>query len=959
MRRARANAHTITAVLGPTNTGKTHYALERMLAHDSGMIGLPLRLLAREIYDTIAAKCGPQSVALITGEEKIVPRAPRYFVSTVEAMPLDRTVAFLAVDEIQMCEDPERGHVFTDRLLHARGTHETLLLGAETIRPLLNKLLPGIKYRERARFSDLSYTGPRKLSRLPRRSAIVSFSSDSVYSIAELIRRQRGGAAVVMGALSPRTRNAQVELYQSGDVDYLVATDAIGMGLNMDVDHIAFAALSKFDGMNMRPLKATEAAQIAGRAGRFMNDGTFGTTADCPKFAEEMIEQIESHRFDPIRAAFWRNRSLDFSSLHHLIRSLEMPAPAEGLSRTRAVTDVLALKGLGRDEDVRDVASSISGLKCLWDVCQIPDFRQVMLDEHINLLRAIFAFLVTPPHQIPEDWLNTRLKQLDRTDGDIDTLSNRIAHIRTWTYVANRSSWLHDSAHWCGLTRSLEDKLSDALHERLTQQFVDRRTSVLIKNLRERTDLLAGVSDDGEVTVEGEYVGRLMGFKFQGDPRARGIHGKALRNAATRALVPELARRALALAEAKDDDIQLKEHGKLWWRDAPVATLFPGKDWLHPRLDGQFGDLTDAPLIQQATARLENWLKQFVHQHLGHALRWQAIADGKLKDAPVGPVTAGVRGLCFQLFENMGILERSSAADELRALSVDERKMLRRLGVRLGAYALYDPKLLKPHASDISFNLVRVWRGEPALTLPGFGNRSLCSIEAAKHIEPVFYNARGFVVCGGRAVRVDMIDRLLDVIRVETKRQTAERRAAAAPAPAPLDDYAILAMLGPKIAPRRNRKKNKKALAGFAVTPEMMSLVGCSGVAMEAVLKHLGFRPITLPPDSASAEPDLFMGAPATAAPETLWSFKGPGRGRAGVRKAPSSANSGTDLGAPASGEILSLDAHVQKRQTGTTHNAPARKSAERKPRRRSGGHRAPAVADSPFAILATLKGVK
>jgi len=951
---------TITAVLGPTNTGKTHYALDRMVAHESGMIGLPLRLLAREIYDKIVAQCGSASVALITGEEKIIPRNPRYYVSTVEAMPLDIEVAFLAVDEIQLCEDPERGHVFTDRLLHARGTEETMFLGAETIRPLLAKLIPGTRFVSRARYSDLSYAGPRKLSRLPRRSAIVSFSSESVYAMAELIRRQRGGAAVVMGALSPRTRNAQVELYQSGDVDYLVATDAIGMGLNMDIDHVAFASLSKFDGTHMRSLRASETAQIAGRAGRYMNNGTFGTTADSPKMTEEMIEQIESHRFDPVRCAYWRNRALDFSSLRQLIRSLEIPAPKNGLTRTRAVTDLLALKGLAQDDEIRRVAASKAGLLCLWEICQVPDFRQVMLDEHINLLKSIFDYLSRPPHQIPEDWMATKLAQLDRTDGDIDTLSNRISHIRTWTYVSNRSRWLKDSLHWCERARDLEDKLSDALHDRLTQRFVDRRTSVLIKNLRERTDLMARVSDQGEVSVEGEYVGRLMGFRFHADPRARGIHGKALRNAASRALQPELRRRAHQLACAADDAIQLKDTGKLWWEDAPVATLHPGKDWLHPRLEGLFGELTDASLTTRVQDRLQSWLTAHLEDKLAPLYRAKRLADGKPEAGKRAHVSPAVRGLCFQLFENFALLDRPRVKEEILSLGREDRKRLRKLGVRIGYNALYFPSLLKPQSADVCFTLVRVWHGQSVLNLPGFTNRGVCRIEADPSINTAYYRALGFVVFGSQALRADIFDRLCHLIETESRTQTKARRDEAVNGAINEEDMAVAAILGEASAPGDNGKRSR-APAGFQITPEMLSLTGCSAQVFEQILLALGYRTIAYRGNQqADGEFDLFQDEPAV----TLWAREkrrlSPKR-RSGTKR-PDKAPSRPDPRLPADtvghGEVLELDVlRGGARPSAGAANGHSKRSRPNgpRPKRQTGNGRN----DSPFAVLATLQGAK
>jgi ATP-dependent RNA helicase SUPV3L1/SUV3 len=474
----RTQVPKVTAVLGPTNTGKTFFAIERMLAHKSGMIGLPLRLLAREVYDRIVKLRGPNEVALITGEEKIVPKNPRFYVCTVEAMPLDIPVACLVIDEIQLCADPERGHVFTDRLLHARGDEETVLLGSDTMRGIIQRFIPKAWFISRARFSDLTYTGAKKLTRLPRRSAVVGFSAQDVYGIAEVIRRQRGGAAVVLGALSPRTRNAQVDLYQSGDVDFLVATDAIGMGLNMDVDHVAFAAREKFDGARMRPLRPDEIGQIAGRAGRYMNDGTFGATADCEAFEDELVQRVEGHRYDPVRVLQWRNAHLDFRSLASLNDSLDAPPPERGLTRARPASDAVALRILSDDDEIKAVATSREMVGRLWDVCQLPDFRKLSTDEHVKLVKNIFLFL-SRDGAIADDWLARQIARSDIVEGDVATLSGRLAQIRTYTYAAHRQGWTRDGAHWQGITRAVEDRLSDALHERLTQRFIDRRTCAM------------------------------------------------------------------------------------------------------------------------------------------------------------------------------------------------------------------------------------------------------------------------------------------------------------------------------------------------------------------------------------------------------------------------------------------------------------------------------------------------
>ena len=574
-RQQPANARSgrgVTAVLGPTNTGKTHLAIERMIAQPSGMIGLPLRLLAREVYQRIVQRLGPEAVSLITGEEKILPTEARFLVCTVEAMPLSADVQFVAIDEVQLAADLNRGHVFTDRLLNLRGTHETMLLGAATLRPALETLLPGINIVTRPRMSQLNYAGQKKITRLPRRSAIVAFSTDEVYAIAELIRRQRGAAAVVLGSLSPRTRNAQVELYQSGDVDYLVATDAIGMGLNLDVDHVAFAQQEKFDGTHRRRLKPAEFAQIAGRAGRHTSDGTFGVTGQVDPFEDELVERLESHTFPPEKLLQWRNRDLDFGSIDELIVSLEKPATDPTLVKAPMATDQRALTHIASHADIRVRASSAQSVELLWQVAQIPDYRKIAPANHADMLGTIYRDLADDGH-IDEDWFANQVQQTDLTEGDIDALSNRIAHIRTWTFVSHREGWLIDNAHWQDKTRAIENRLSDALHERLTKRFVDRRTSVLMKRLRENTMLEAEIAATGAVTVEGHHVGELSGFRFTADPSANGEDAKAMKAAAQKALASEIEARSQRLSASPNSDIVLDNDGTIRWVGAPVARV--------------------------------------------------------------------------------------------------------------------------------------------------------------------------------------------------------------------------------------------------------------------------------------------------------------------------------------------------------------------------------------------------
>ncbi len=572
----------ITAVLGPTNTGKTHYAIERMLGHRTGIIGLPLRLLAREVYDKIVRLRGPSIVALVTGEERIVPPRTQYWVCTVEAMPEGMGADFVAIDEIQLCADPERGHVFTDRLLNMRGQHETLFLGSDTMKGAISQLVPKAQYVHRERFSELTYAGEKKISRMPARSAIVGFSVENVYAIAELLRRQKGGAAVVMGALSPRTRNAQVEMYQNGDVDYLVATDAIGMGLNLDINHVAFSSLAKFDGHRMRPLQPNELAQIAGRAGRHMNHGSFGVTGDAGKLPEEVAEAIVNHRFAPVRKLQWRNTGLAFDSVDRLIGSLEVQTDDEWLTRVRDSDDLVALKTLAALPDIRNGITGPERCSASLGCLPNPDFRGISNAEHAGLLERIFGFL-QEYHRVPDDWLAQQIKRIDRNDGDIDTLSKRLAFIRTWTYVAQRAGWVDDESHWRGETRAVEDRLSDALHGALTQRFVDRRTSVLLRRLKQKEGLVAEVNEKGEVTVEGQFVGRLEGFRFRQDTSASPDEAKTLRQASVLAVRPEFHLRADRFYNAPDTEIDFTEQGGLMWGEQAVGKLTAGHRCLEAR----------------------------------------------------------------------------------------------------------------------------------------------------------------------------------------------------------------------------------------------------------------------------------------------------------------------------------------------------------------------------------------
>src|SRR5208282_5292914 len=657
-----------------------------------------------EVYNRAVERVGAEAVALVTGEEKIKPSNPRFWVATVEAMPRDLDVAFLAVDEIQLAADFERGHVFTDRMLHRRGREETLVLGAATMRPIVERLLPGASIVSRPRLSQLTFAGEKKLTRLPRRSAIVAFSSDEVYAIAELIRRQRGGAAVVLGALSPRTRNAQVALYQAGEVDYMVATDAIGMGLNLDVDHIAFASDRKFDGYQFRKLSPSELAQIAGRAGRATRDGTFGTSGRCPPFETELVQALESHTFEPVKLVQWRNTDLDFSSVGALQATLAQAPTESALARAPVGEDILVLDHAARDDDVRGVTRTGADVERLWDVCQLPDYRKIAPANHAELVVAVYGFLQRDG-AIKTDWYAQQVALADRTDGDIDTLSTRIAHIRTWTFVANRPDWLGDPEHWQGVTRAIEDRLSDALHERLAERFVDRRTSVLMRRLRENTMLETEITKTGEVVVEGHTIGRLDGFRFAPDTTAGTSDAKALSAAAQKALSGEIEARANQLAHAPDAQFVLTSDATIRWIGEPVAKIIGGDVVLRPRARILADEQLTGAALDAVQTRLDLWLRTHVERLLGPLFLLSAAED----------ITGLARGIAYQVVETLGVLERSKVADDLKSLDQASRAVLRKHGVRFGAYHVYVPALLKPAPRSLAAQLWALKHGGPEM----------------------------------------------------------------------------------------------------------------------------------------------------------------------------------------------------------------------------------------------------
>lgn len=828
-------ASSVKAILGPTNTGKTYFAIERMLAHPTGMIGLPLRLLAREVYQRVVERVGEQAVALVTGEERIVPAKPRYWVATVEAMPTDIHVDCVAIDEIQTAIDFDRGHVFTDRILKARGTHETLLLGAGTMANVIRKLLPHAEIIERPRFSQLTYAGSKKISRQPPRSAIVAFSAREVYAIAELIRRERGGAAVVMGALSPRTRNAQVELYQNGDVDFLVATDAIGMGLNLDIHHVAFADDSKYDGHQSRPLTPAEIGQIAGRAGRHARNGSFGVTGGVPGFDEELVVQLETHDFEPVRVLQWRNSALDFGSIEALRRSLEVPPEDRSLTRVPLATDQMALEFLARNE-AGGLARGHDAVKLLWECCQIPDYQGISPAAHGEIVTRIYSDLRRKGH-VTADWIAEQVRFCDNASGDIDTLSNRIRQIRTWTFVANRKNWLEDPSHWREKTREIEDRLSDALHERLTQRFVDRRTSVLLRHLKDKRMASPEINSQGEVRLEGHLIGTLEGFRFT-LARADGeLDAKGLRGAADSVVAPEIHHRADRLAGAPNEEFVLATDGRLRWRGEIVAELAEGDSLYRPRLIMLADETLTGPDLERVQDRLALWLRHHVNTVLEQVMALEAPAD----------LEGAGRGIAYQLYEHLGLLPRAQVADEVKGLDQDVRGKMRKLGIKFGAYHLYLPLSLKPAPRELALILFALKHGgvrQPGVSdIPHIVLSGRTSFLVDPEVDPRLYEIAGFKVAGKRAVRIDILERLADIIRpliaIDPARHQGELPAGAAEG------------------------------NGFRVTVEMTSLLGCSGEDFASILSSLGYRLRRTPKVAAPVAP-AEASAEAPALEQTL-----------------------------------------------------------------------------------------
>jgi len=779
----------ITAVLGPTNTGKTHLAIETMLSFDSGIIGFPLRLLAREVYEKVIKKISLDKVALITGEEKIIPPNAKYFLCTVESMPIDKLVDFVGVDEIQMCADHERGHIFTDRLLNMRGEKLTMLMGSNTIKNIISKLDDDIEFINRERLSKLTYAGHKKISRINRKTAIIAFSAEEVYAIAELIRRQKGGAAVVMGSLSPKTRNAQVELYQSGDVDFLVATDAIGMGINMDLDYVYFSNLKKFDGKKLRKLNLSEIGQIAGRAGRYLNNGSFGITGECKEISAEEVDLIENHKFEEIRTLFWRNSNLNFNNSFSLLKSLEQKPYQDWLRKIHECEDERALKFFLKDKNLENVNMNKKTLSLLWECCQIPDFVKKTYGNHYEVIGNVFKFLNSEKGKIPDEYMRIQLMKLDKLDGNVDSLSNRIANVRTWSYVSNKNNWIENQDYWIEKTKNLEDKLSDRLHEELTKTFIDKRASVLARGLKQDMEFKTEILQNNDVKIDNHYIGKINGLKLELDLKQGALETdiKSLKKAARQSVSPELEKRIDNIIETKI--IELSNDTKIYWNKFPIAKIIPGKDYLTPNLE----IIVDEMLEQKQRQKLIDFLKKWLSEKIN--LELKSLID--LRN--INQKNSSIKALAYQLYENNGVLKRDQVSDYLKSLGQEERKILREIGVKFGRYHIYLFKLIKPEAVKLRTLLWKNFHQKYfKLNPPTFG---LNFIEDKEKQNKNFMLLCGFEKFDNFFVRIDILERLfMQIINTNTE-----------------------------------QKKEIK------VVPEMLNLLGCNKENFVSLLKKMNY----------------------------------------------------------------------------------------------------------------------
>ena len=780
----------ITAVLGPTNTGKTYLAIETMLSFDSGMIGFPLRLLAREVYDKIIKKISLDKVALITGEEKIIPANAKYFLCTVESMPVNKHLDFVGIDEIQMCADHERGHIFTDRLLNLRGEKLTMFMGSSTIKNIINKLDEDTEFVNRERLSKLSYVGHKKISRINRKTAIIAFSTEEVYAIAELVRRQKGGAAIVMGSLSPKTRNAQVELYQSGDVDFLVATDAIGMGINMDLENVYFSNLKKFDGKKQRRLNMSEIGQIAGRAGRYLNDGNFGITGDCKEIAAEEVELLEGHKFEEIRMLFWRNSNLNFNNALSLIKSLEEKPNTHWLRKIHECGDEKVLRYFLKDLKRFNIENNKETLELLWECCQIPDFVKKTYGNHIEVVSKVFGFLNSKEGRITNDFMRLQLMKLDKLEGNVDSLSNRIANVRTWSYVSNKINWVENQGYWIEKTKLLEDRLSDRLHEELTKTFIDKRASVLARGLKQDIEFKTEIMEDNKVIIDDQFIGSLKGLKFEMDLKVGALETdiKSLKKAARQTVGPELQKRIGSIIET--GLIEIKDDFKIYWKDFPIAKLTTGKDYLNPDLLLIVDDILENNDKQKLSDFLEKWIKEKINYILKSLIDLRNLKESN----------SSIKALAYQLYENNGVIKREIVSDYLKKLGQDERKILRDMGVKFGRYHVFLFRLLKPEAVSLRTLLWKNFNQKYFdLTPPTFG---LNFLEDKDIKNKNFMLLCGFENFDNYYVRIDILERLFVQII------------------------------------NSNNDKDKD----IKLVPEMLNLLGCSKDNFKNLIKKMNYK---------------------------------------------------------------------------------------------------------------------
>ena len=779
----------ITAVLGPTNTGKTFLAIETMLSFDSGMMGFPLRLLAREVYDKVITKVDPSKVALITGEEKIIPLNAKYFLCTVESMPVDKILDFVGIDEIQMCNDHERGHIFTDRLLNLRGEKLTMFMGSNTIKGIIQNLDDDIEFINKKRLSKLSFGGHKKISRIERKSAVIAFSTEEVYAIAELIRRQKGGAAIVMGSLSPKTRNSQVNLYQSGDVDYLVATDAIGMGINMDLDQIYFSNIKKFDGKKIRRLKVAEIGQISGRAGRYLNDGSFGLTGECDEISPEEIELLENHNFPEIQHIFWRNSNLIFNSKDSLLKSLEEKPNKEWLRRVGECEDEKVLKYFLKENN-NFIENNSDTLKILWECCQIPDFVKKTYGHHLEVVSKVFNFLTKDQKKVPNHYMKKQLSLLDKLDGNVDSISNRISNVRTWSYVANKSNWVENQDYWIERTKKLEDKLSDRLHDELTKTFIDKRASVLAKGLKQDIQLKTEIIDKEKVLINKQYIGNLKGLKLKLDLKVDALDAdiKSLKKAARQNVGPEIVNRIKEIVDT--GLIEIKEDFKIYWNNEPIAKLIPGLDYLNPKIDLIIDEMIETDERSKLNIYLTKWINKKIKNELNSLIELKNIREKNSE----------IRALAYRLYESNGVVKRSDISETLKKLNQDDRKILRRLGVKFGRYHVFLFKLFKP--SSVSLRIL-LWKNYNNKFLdlypPTFGLNFLNNMKSSNK---EFMLLCGFEKFDNIFVRIDILERLFLLIFNSEK----------------------------------DEKKEVK------VIPEMLNLLGCSKDNFKKLLKKMNYK---------------------------------------------------------------------------------------------------------------------